>query len=38
MVAEELGGTLTYWVCADKYTSSKKIVIEYGQEKVLKNE
>ena len=33
MVAEELGGTLTYWVCVDKYSSSQKIVIEYGQEK-----
>jgi hypothetical protein len=33
MLTEELGGTLTYWTCADKYNSSQKIVIEYGQEK-----
>jgi hypothetical protein len=33
MVAEELGGTLTYWTCVDKYSSLKKIVIEYGQTK-----
>ncbi len=33
MVAEELGGTLTYWTCADKYSSSSKIVLEYGQTK-----
>ncbi len=33
MVAKELGGTLTYWTCADKHTSSQKIVIEYGKSK-----
>jgi hypothetical protein len=31
MIAEELGGELTYWTCADKHTSSRKIVIEYGK-------
>lgn len=29
MVAEELGGKLSYWTCSDKYTQHKKIVIEY---------
>jgi hypothetical protein len=29
MVTEELGGTLSYWVCVDKHTTSRKIVIEY---------
>jgi hypothetical protein len=29
MVAEELGGKLEYWVCADKFNSSRKIIIEY---------
>ena len=29
MVAEELGGKLSYWICADKNTEHKKIVIEY---------
>ena len=33
MVAEELEGTLTYWVCVDNHNTSQKIVIEYGQEK-----
>ena len=29
-ISEELGGKLSYWVCCDKYTQHKKIVIEYG--------
>lgn len=29
MVAEELGGKLSYWTCTDKFNSSQKIVIEY---------
>ena len=29
MVAEELGGKLSYWTCASKNTEHKKIVIEY---------
>lgn len=33
MVAEELGGKLSYWMYADKYSTSQKIVIEYGYAK-----
>jgi hypothetical protein len=33
MVAEELGGALSYWTCVDKYSSSQKIVIEYNNHK-----
>lgn len=33
MVAEELGGTISYWIYTDKYSTSQKIVIEYGKEK-----
>jgi hypothetical protein len=29
MVAEELGGKLSYYICSDKYTKHRKIVIEY---------
>jgi hypothetical protein len=29
MVAEELGGKLSHWVCTDKFNSFQKIVIEY---------
>ena len=29
MVAEELGGKLSYWTCASNNTEHKKIVIEY---------
>ena len=29
MVAEELGGKLSYWTCVDKNTEHEKIVIEY---------
>ena len=30
---EELGGKLSYWMYADKYSTSQKIVIEYGYAK-----
>ena len=33
MVAEELGGKLSYWICVDNNTEHKKIVIEYGHAK-----
>jgi hypothetical protein len=29
MVTDELGGKLSYWICVDKNTEHKKIVIEY---------
>ena len=29
MVAEELGGKLSYWICASKNAEYKKIMIEY---------
>ena len=29
IVAQELGGKLSHWVCCDKFNSSQKIVIEY---------
>jgi hypothetical protein len=29
-IAEELGGKLSYYICSDKYTEHRKIVIEYG--------
>ena len=29
-VAEELGGKLHYYICSDKYTKHRKIVIEYN--------
>jgi 16S rRNA C967 or C1407 C5-methylase (RsmB/RsmF family) len=29
MVAEELGGKLSYWICTSNNTEHKKIVIEY---------
>ena len=29
MVAEELGGKLSYWTCSTKNTEHKKIMIEY---------
>ena len=29
MVAEELGGKLSYWICTNNNTEHKKIVIEY---------
>lgn len=32
-VAKLLDGKLTYWVCSDKYTEHKKIVIEYDAKK-----
>ena len=28
-IAEELGGKLHYYICSDKYTKHRKIVIEY---------
>lgn len=33
IVAQELGGTLTYWHSCDRTTEHKKIVIEYGHRK-----
>ena len=33
MVAEELGGKLSYWICVDRNTEHKKIVIEYDHAK-----
>jgi len=33
MVAEELGGKLSHWVCTDKFSNYQKIVIEYGYAK-----
>ena len=29
-IAEELGGKLSYYICSDKYTEHRKIVIEYN--------
>lgn len=29
-IAQELGGTLTYWHSCDRTTEHKKIIIEYG--------
>jgi hypothetical protein len=28
-VTKLLGGKLSYWVCSDKYTEHRKIIIEY---------
>ena len=32
-ITKQLNGKLSLWVCSDKYSEHKKIVIEYAQQK-----
>ena len=35
-IAEDLKGKVKYYICSDKTTTHKKIVIEYGHQKKTK--